>query len=234
MSAAVALPAFKMKFACLSETIAPPRRTPFMPGLLDEAAREVAGRIAEHGAAARDAERLRRVAPREQRLDGVHRAGGVVLEAERRAEEPLAGRPSHAAIADRRTPRAGARGSRRGDRSSSRSRRASRSRRRTRRRSSRARRRPCPECRRRTRPARAASARSASRAACRRAPRSRARARSSSRSSSRGKLLVAITAPRMPPSRTSRFEPKPEPMHRRRRRQLGEDPAATLASVVGV
>ena len=33
--------------------------------------------------------------------------------------------------------------------------------------------------------------------------------RSSSRSSSRGKLPVAITAPRMPPSRTSKFEPNP-------------------------
>ena len=83
MSAAVALPVFTMKFACFSDTTAPPMRRPFKPRLLDEPAGEIARRVAEHGAAARDAERLTRVAFREHRLDRVERALRVAVEAER-------------------------------------------------------------------------------------------------------------------------------------------------------
>src|SRR5690606_20026586 len=61
-------------------------------GLLDEPARVVAGRIAEHRAAARRAHGLHLAALREQRANRGRRRVGVALEAERRGDEPLGGR----------------------------------------------------------------------------------------------------------------------------------------------
>ena len=53
MSAAVASPALTMKFACLSDTLAPPMRWPLRPGALDQTPGVRARRIGEHRAAAR-------------------------------------------------------------------------------------------------------------------------------------------------------------------------------------
>src|SRR5690606_20870007 len=64
----------------------------FHARLLDEPARIVARRIAEHGAAARGAHRLRLAAFREQRADRGRRRVRVALEAERGGQEPLGGR----------------------------------------------------------------------------------------------------------------------------------------------
>src|SRR5690606_29682190 len=58
-------------------------------GRLDEAGGMVAGRILEHRAAARQAERLARLAVVEQALHALRRGAVVLAEAETRGQEPL-------------------------------------------------------------------------------------------------------------------------------------------------
>ena len=79
-----------MKFACFSETIAPPMRVPFKPGLVDEATGRIAGRVAEHAPGRRQAQRLVRLAPVADLIEPLLDRGRVGRrEAERRLQHEL-------------------------------------------------------------------------------------------------------------------------------------------------
>ena len=109
MSAAVAVPSFTMKFACFVDThrAADPRA--LQPRLLDQPARVIAGRIAEHRAAARLAERLGCVAPGEHRLQRRHRARACPRRsAASRPGTTRRPRPRTRAVGDRELARAAA------------------------------------------------------------------------------------------------------------------------------
>src|SRR6185503_2721953 len=66
---------------------------------VDQARRVIARRIREHGAARPLADRLRRLAAREQQADVFVAHAGTLLECEARAEEPLVRRACDVAIA---------------------------------------------------------------------------------------------------------------------------------------
>ena len=143
-----------MKFACLSETCAPPMRMALEPAGFDQARGIVARRIAEHRAGVGLVQRLRgdASAPAARWIDRARAAAPSPRgKLEARGDEPLFARRRcrhDVAVADVVIRRAcAARSCAARGRRSSRARRCPRFRRRSSRRSSPARRRPCRECR---------------------------------------------------------------------------------------
>ena len=88
-----------MKFACFSDTRAPPIAMALEAADFDQPRGVIARRIAEHAAGVGQRQRLRRDAPREQLLDARARRGRVALrEAEPgRGEDAVGDAPSRGA-----------------------------------------------------------------------------------------------------------------------------------------